>query len=59
MYSPKIREAFIPTLYHLSKQLKKPMIVVVNDIIGKELEQFTLIQRNETPTKKEAHHESN
>lgn len=52
MYSPKIREIFIPTLYRLSKHLKKPMTVVVNEIIGKELEKITLIQRSEAPTEK-------
>lgn len=37
MYSPKIREEFIPALYQLGKELKKPMTVVVNEIIGKAL----------------------
>jgi len=40
MYSPKIREAFIPLLYRLAKQLRKPMTAVVNEIIAKELEQL-------------------
>ncbi len=37
MYSPKINEEFIPVLYRLAKEQKKPMTQLVNEIIGKYL----------------------
>ena len=37
MYSPKINEEFIPALYRLAKERKKPMTQLVNEIIGKYL----------------------
>ena len=37
MYSPKINEDFIPALYRLAKERKKPMTHLVNDILGKYL----------------------
>jgi hypothetical protein len=40
MYSPKIREAFIPVLYRLSKECGKPMTVVVNEIIADALKMY-------------------
>lgn len=39
MYSPKIKEQHIPTLYRLGKQLKKPMTHLVNEAISRYLEQ--------------------
>ena len=62
MYSPKIKELFIPPLYRLSKQLKKPMTVVVNEIIAKGLEQLQAIQSfspQRDIKQKEVDHESN
>ncbi len=37
MYSPKINEEFIPALYRLAKERKKPMTQLVNEIIGNYL----------------------
>ena len=37
MYSPKIKEEFIPILYQLSKKAGLPMTRYVNQIIGKSL----------------------
>jgi hypothetical protein len=37
MYSPKINEKLIPTLYHLGKQVKKPMTHLVNEAIAQYL----------------------
>lgn len=33
MYSPKIKEQFIPILYRIAKEKKMPMTRVVNQII--------------------------
>jgi hypothetical protein len=38
MYSPKINEQHIPTLYHLGKRVKKPMTQLVNEAISQYLE---------------------
>lgn len=38
MYSPKIKEQHIPTLYHLGKLVKKPMTRLVNEAISQYLE---------------------
>jgi len=45
MYSPKINEEFIPALYRLAKERKKPMTQFVNEIIGNYLAD----QRKEEP----------
>ncbi|MFZ2445497.1 MAG: hypothetical protein WAW37_03995 [Syntrophobacteraceae bacterium] len=37
MYSPKINEDFIPALYRLAKERKKPMTQLVNGIISQYL----------------------
>jgi hypothetical protein len=37
MYSPKINEVFIPILYRLKQQTKKPMTCIVNEAIKKYL----------------------
>lgn len=37
MYSPKIKEQHIPTLYHLGKRKKKPMTYLVNEAIAEYL----------------------
>ncbi len=37
MYSPKINEKHIPTLYHLGKHVKKPMTRLVNQAIAEFL----------------------
>ncbi len=37
MYSPKIKPQFIPVLYRLAKDRKKPMTVIVNDMIAASL----------------------
>jgi len=39
MYSPKINEEHIPVLYQLGKKLKKPMTVVVNELLKEALTQ--------------------
>jgi len=46
MYSPKINEKHIPTLYHLGKKLKKPMTKLVNEAITQYLERESGIQTN-------------
>lgn len=46
MYSPKINEKHIPTLYHLGKKLKKPMTKLVNEAIAQYLERQSVIQNN-------------
>lgn len=38
MYSPKIKEQHIPTLYHLGKKVKKPMTKLVDEAIAQYLE---------------------
>lgn len=38
MYSPKISEALIPILYRMAKDRSVPMTVLVNRIIGKEIQ---------------------
>ena len=38
MYSPKINEQLIPTLYHLGKHKKKPMTHLVDEAITQYLE---------------------
>ena len=38
MYTPKISEKFIPVLYRIAKEEKKPMTRLVNEIIRQELE---------------------
>jgi hypothetical protein len=38
MYSPKINEQHIPTLYHLGKKLRKPMTRLVDEAIRQYLE---------------------
>ena len=45
MYSPKINEEFIPALYRLAKERKKPMTQLVNGIIS----QYLADQRKEDP----------
>ncbi len=37
MYSPKIKPQFIPALYRLAKDRKKPMTVIVNEMIAASL----------------------
>jgi hypothetical protein len=37
MYSPKISEALIPTLYRMAKDRGVPMTMLVNQIIDKEI----------------------
>ena len=37
MYSPKIKEQYIPVLYKLAKSQKKKMTVLVNEIIAEAL----------------------
>jgi len=37
MYSPKIKEHHIPTLYHLGKHKRKPMTYLVNEAIAEYL----------------------
>lgn len=37
MYSPKIKDEFIPLLYRIAKSRKKPMTAVVNDMIAESL----------------------
>ena len=51
MYSPKIFEPYIPTLYRIKKRRGIPMTKLVNEIIGKYLEEqnetgFTALGRN-------------
>jgi hypothetical protein len=38
MYSPKISEAFIPTLYRMAKEQGVRMTVLVNRIISQEIQ---------------------
>lgn len=44
MYSPKINEQHIPTLYHLGKRVKKPMTRLVDEAIRQYLERQTNIE---------------
>lgn len=37
MYSPKIREEYIPVLYKIAKERRKPMTVIVNEMIAESL----------------------
>lgn len=38
MYSPKINEQHIPSLYHLGKRMKKPMTRLVDEAIRQYLD---------------------
>ncbi len=40
MYSPKISEEHIPKLYKMAKEQKRPMTRLVNEIIGKALQEI-------------------
>ena len=40
MYSPKIKEEFIPVLYKMAKDRKKPMTAIVNAMIAESLKKF-------------------
>jgi hypothetical protein len=44
MYTPKISEDLIPTLYKLSKARKRPMTKVVNEIITDYLQNIEIIE---------------
>lgn len=37
MYSPKIAEDLIPTLYRLAKHKRKPMTLIVDEILRENL----------------------
>ncbi len=34
MYSPKIKAEFIPVLYRIAKERKKPMTAIVNEMMA-------------------------
>lgn len=40
MYSPKIKEAYIPYLYRLARHLRIPMTHLVNQIVEPVIERF-------------------
>ncbi len=40
MYSPKIYERHIPTLYFIAKSFKKPMTRIVNEIIERAIKEI-------------------
>ncbi len=40
MYSPKIKEEFIPKLYSLAKEKGVPMTELVNQFIQEKLEEY-------------------
>ncbi len=42
MYSPKIRKEFIPVLYRMAKNRKKPMMAIVNDMIAEALKKLEM-----------------
>jgi hypothetical protein len=49
MYSPKIKEEYIPVLYRIAQKLKKPMTAIVNDMIAESLrKQENEVQDNVT-----------
>jgi hypothetical protein len=48
MYSPKIKEEFIPTLYKISTLKRMPMTKLVNQIIKDYLETNSHIQSEKT-----------
>jgi hypothetical protein len=45
MYSPKINEQHIPTLYHLGKKLRKPMTRLVDEAIRQYLENHSTLNK--------------
>ena len=47
MYSPKIKEEFIPILYRISASKRIPMTTLVNQIIRDYLERHSQIQPGE------------
>jgi hypothetical protein len=51
MYSPKIREEYIPKLYHLGKRVKKPMTRLVDEAIRQYLECHDTSSKEATPSK--------
>ena len=42
MYSPKIREEYIPVLYRLAKQRRIPMTRLVDDLLHESLKTFEI-----------------
>jgi predicted DNA-binding protein len=40
MYSPRIDTALIPRLYRIAKTLKKPMTILVNEMVSDALVQY-------------------
>ena len=50
MYSPKIKEDLIPTLYQLAKTQEKPMTQVVDEILRDALEDNTNLNNQEELT---------
>ena len=48
MYSPKIKEEFIPILYRISTSKRMPMTKLVNQIIKDYLERHLQIQSEKT-----------
>ena len=49
MYSPKIGEQHIPTLYRLGKRVKKPMTRLVEEAISQYLEKQTTTATTQQP----------
>jgi hypothetical protein len=53
MYSPKINEVFIPTLYRMAKEQGMKMTVLVNRIIGTELQKQKKKDRKEATNERD------
>ena len=53
MYSPKISEALIPVLYRMAKDRSVPMTVMINRIIGKELQKQKKKDRKEATNERD------
>ncbi|WKZ69156.1 MAG: hypothetical protein QY331_14440 [Melioribacteraceae bacterium] len=48
MYSPKIKEEYVPLLYQLKQKVKKPMTVLVSEAIAEFLTKHqSLIKENQ------------
>jgi hypothetical protein len=56
MYSPKIQEDLIPTLYKLGKALGKPMTRIVDEILRDYLNGTKIIKHSESETSTESFH---
>ena len=49
MYSPKISEDLIPTLYQMSREKRKPMTKMVNEILREKIASYQKTEKENQP----------